>query len=297
MKFDEVQGKRILYSCLDWGSGHVSRSIGIIRELLKANNTVFLHCSEGQRSVFEQYELLVHYLIGEKFQFKFKGDGNFSKEMLRNGLSFRKSIRAEQKLTEILADKYQIDLVISDHCYGFYSKSRSSIFVTHQVQLPPKSGMIAQRIHRKWMSKFNKIWILDKENDRLAGELSTSLPNSSYIGWFSRFSGNEINVIPGKVVGVVSGPEPYAEQLFRKILADYRNENLVLISPKKYTNVPSDVPVVTDWKLADTEILNAETIISRNGYSTLMDLKYLNKKSILIPTPGQLEQEYLASLT
>ena len=36
-------------------------------------------------------------------------------------------------------------------------------------------------------------------------------------------------------------------------------------------------------------------VISRCGYSTVMDLMTLQKKSILIPTPGQTEQEYLAS--
>ncbi|MEO6706954.1 MAG: glycosyltransferase, partial [Ginsengibacter sp.] len=35
-------------------------------------------------------------------------------------------------------------------------------------------------------------------------------------------------------------------------------------------------------------------IISRSGYTTVMDLATLRKKAILIPTPGQTEQEYLA---
>ena len=40
-------------------------------------------------------------------------------------------------------------------------------------------------------------------------------------------------------------------------------------------------------------ILCSEIIISRGGYSTLMDLAVLNKKCIFVPTPGQTEQEYL----
>ena len=43
----------------------------------------------------------------------------------------------------------------------------------------------------------------------------------------------------------------------------------------------------------NNEMLEAEYIISRSGYSTIMDSMKLQKKSILIPTPGQTEQEYL----
>ncbi|MNW08839.1 hypothetical protein D3C71_2056980 [compost metagenome] len=79
-------------------------------------------------------------------------------------------------------------------------------------------------------------------------------------------------------------------------MEQYGNENLVLVSPKIYSQIPENVTLITDWLAADQEIASAETIISRNGYSTLMDLQFLNKKAVLIPTSGQLEQEYLAEL-
>ena len=42
-------------------------------------------------------------------------------------------------------------------------------------------------------------------------------------------------------------------------------------------------------------ILQSEYIISRSGYTTVMELLTLQKKAILIPTPGQTEQEWLAN--
>ena len=42
-------------------------------------------------------------------------------------------------------------------------------------------------------------------------------------------------------------------------------------------------------------ICSSEFVIARSGYSTIMDLVQLGKKNILIPTPGQPEQEYLAA--
>ena len=43
------------------------------------------------------------------------------------------------------------------------------------------------------------------------------------------------------------------------------------------------------------DLMNAsEFIIARSGYSTIMDLVTLERNAILVPTPGQTEQEYLA---
>ena len=293
MNLSEVRNQRILFTCLNWGSGHVARSIGLLRLLASQENTIFVYCSENQKAVFEFYDLSVTYLVGEKFQFKFKGDSNFSREMLRNGFSFRKSIKEEGILAEGLAQKHKISLVLSDHCYGFRSRNVKSIFTTHQALLPPNSGFIAQRIHKNWMKGFDWIWIMDEEQNRLAGVLSSPIENSNYIGWFSRFQDSEEQIESGKIVAIVSGPEPYSEQLFNWVLEHYRDKKLTIVSPKNYSPVPANVKVISDWTQADSEILTAETIVSRNGYSTLMDLKFLNKKEVLIPTPGQLEQEYL----
>ena len=296
MNLSDVREQRILFTCLNWGSGHVARSIGLIRKLSEQGNSIFVHCSIEQKTIFEKYELPVNYLPGEKFYFRFKGDGNFVFEMLRNGFRFRKAIKKERILAESLVKKYEITLVLSDHCYGFCSSEVTSIFITHQVQLPPKSGRIAHRIHQKWLKDFSWIWIMDNEKERLAGILSNAIEKSSYIGWFSRFSDLEEVIEPNKIVGIVSGPEPYSKQLFCWILEKYGDQKLTIIASKKFMETPENVVLVTDWKQADAEILSAETIISRNGYSTLMDLKFLNKETILIPTPGQLEQEYLHTL-
>jgi predicted glycosyltransferase len=37
----------------------------------------------------------------------------------------------------------------------------------------------------------------------------------------------------------------------------------------------------------------AKMVIARSGYSTIMDLGVIHTKGLLIPTPGQIEQEYL----
>ena len=44
----------------------------------------------------------------------------------------------------------------------------------------------------------------------------------------------------------------------------------------------------------ETAINESELILSRSGYTTIMDLAKLGKKAFFIPTPGQYEQLYLS---
>ncbi len=289
--------ERILFACLNWGHGHTARSISLLKQLSGQENELFICCNSAQRTIFSDYGIAAKYIVTEGFQFRFKGDGNFTSEMRRNAWRFSLAIREERRQVEKLVSEFQISLVLSDHCYGFRSDKIKSVFITHQVFLPPKAGWIAQRFHRKWMKRFSEIWIMDEEHKRLAGVLSKAVPRSTYIGFYSRFQNREISLVPGKTVGIVSGPEPYSEQFFHWILERYGKEKLTLITPRIYSEIPQQVTVITDWRQADAEIASAETIISRNGYSTLMDLQFLKKKAVLIPTPGQLEQEYLDSLS
>ena len=291
----EVSGQRILFSPLNWGSGHVARSIPLLKELLTQENDLFIWCTSAQETVYRRYGIEAVFIVKAGFSFQFKGDGNFTKEISRNAWNFMQSVRSDRKETENLVRQFSVSLIISDHVYGLCSKSIPSVFITHQVFLPPKSGWLAQTVHRKWMKKFSLIWIMDSESERLAKELSKPIEKCVYIGWYSRFKNADITLAEGKVVAVISGPEPYSEQLFREVIEKYSNaRELVIVSQRKYASLPISVRVVTDWLEADREIASAETIVSRNGYTTLMDMQFLNKKAILVPTPGQLEQEYLA---
>lgn len=44
----------------------------------------------------------------------------------------------------------------------------------------------------------------------------------------------------------------------------------------------------------ETVLNESEIVLSRSGYTSIMDLAKLEKKAFFIPTPGQFEQEYLA---
>ncbi len=304
MRPEHITGKTVLYGCLDWGSGHVARSIPMMRQLVHQGNKLVVRCTKEQQHIFETYGIPAVYIPANAFAFRFKGDGNFTREMLRNAFRFRKAVNTERRETRQLVAKHRIDLIVSDHRYGLLDATVPSVFVTHQVHLPPGSGFFAQQIHRKWMNRFSVCWIMDDEQHRLAGKLS-ELPKRKdiechYIGHYSRFSASAIHESSDTVVGIVSGPEPYAKQLFDVLLKQALSDNRswTIVSPAyEVTIVPPHVRLIHgDWIAADEAILNASLVISRNGYSTLMDLKTLNKRAKLIPTPGQLEQLYLKEI-
>lgn len=302
MRPEDITGKQVLYGCLDWGGGHLARSIPLLHQLARQGNRLTVRCTFTQRSVLETYGVPAAYHIIEGFSFHFKGDGNFVREMVRNALRFRKAIQQERAAIAAYIDEHPVDYLISDHSYGLHDPRAHSIFVTHQVQLPPKSGFLAQWIHRRWLKPFRTIWIMDEEHTRLAGKLSTATSKSVYIGHYSRFAERSPVTAPLKgIVAVISGPQPYAQQLFDTIVrvANQTGGDWTIVCGGACTDsgkLKFGRIIRNDWKASDEAILRAERVISRNGYSTLMDLKVLHKPAIFIPTPGQLEQVYLQTI-
>jgi hypothetical protein len=284
---EHIRDKKVLYGCLDWGSGHVARSIPIILQLERQGNHVFFCGSADQHAILLQYGFEGTFLELPPTGFRFKGDGNFVKEALRNAFVLRRAVRRERKQASRFAKEREIDVVVSDHRYGLHVREIPTIFITHQVQLPPGTHKLAQRIHSRWRDRFETIWILDDPEHRLAGALSVSCANAYYIGHRTRFSLTDGGATKqGSIVAIASGPEPYRSQLQATF------EELAAASSLSWTILCGS----DDWKASDRAIAAAEWIVSRNGYSTLMDLKALEKKAVFIPTPGQGEQHYLAKI-
>ncbi len=213
----------------------------------------------------------------------------------------------------------KIDLIISDNRYGVFSKKARSIFVTHQIQIksPIKNVLINKLINRINLSlieNFNQCFIPDTEGDfSLSGELSESKNlkiKVQRIGILSRFERREKvrqkdkdlseNKNKYSILAILSGPEPQ-RSIFEKIIKEQSllidREVLILQGrPDLYTNKRiKNIQLIShlDKEKLEDAIKRAEIIISRAGYSTVMDLVYLEKSAILVPTPAQTEQEYI----
>jgi hypothetical protein len=297
MSPDQIQNKKVLISPLNWGYGHVSRCVGLIHQLLNQSNEVFVACDLNQRKVFETYFDSIQFIEHEGYPFEFKGKGHFTADLLAVYPQLR--ARLVQEISEVneMVKKNEIDIVISDHRYGFRSTSVPSIFLTHQYHLPVRwfETFVSIR-HRKYMRAFNEIWIMDYADSKLAGVLSTANgnPKICYIGPYSRFSMYELKDREKTLdkVLVASGPAVYAQ----KLIDNYAEIGDVVICDEELVVAEGIDRCSGGWKERDLKILQAKHLISHAGYSTIMDLEVLGISSTLIPTKGQREQEYLYTI-
>jgi uncharacterized protein (TIGR00661 family) len=302
MNLKDVKNQKILFACNDWGMGHLMRSFPIINQLVKQENEILFAGTTFQTNILKEYIPSIESITFPGRSFVFKGDGNWNMEMLRNTRNLLLGIKEDKTFIQKIITEKKITLTISDHRYGFRIKTVPSIFITHQVSLPLKeSQQMANYWHSNQLKKYNAIWVIDDENHSYAGKLSTptiKLP-IYYLGIQSRFERIETDK-QDFILAVISGPEPYAEQLFNQVIeiAKKSNNTIKCISPKGYNTeiiLPNNLELINhlSWKEKDELFYQCKSIISRTGYTTIMDLALLQKPALLIPTPGQGEQEYL----
>jgi hypothetical protein len=307
--------KNILICPLEWGLGHATRMIPVASELLKLNHNVIFASGEGHLS-------LIRRELPECSCISFPGfNPGYSRYLPQYFAMFLRipqlvfHITMEHfRLRRIITD-YSIDIVISDNRFGLWNKNIISVYVTHMPRIPfPAAFKFLEGagifLHRLVIRKYDFCFIPDLPGEEnISGRLShgMKLPdNIRYIGLLSRFSNentsarNPIESVHNAII--LSGPEPQKGMLKKKLISIFRERKPDTVifegNPDLNTEPPGDGNIVFYNHLPAGEmksiIKGSDLIISRSGYTTIMDLITLNCSALLIPTPGQTEQEYLA---
>lgn len=309
-----AHNKKILLVPLDWGLGHTTRCIPVIKALVQQGFEVIIGgnalTNQVLLSEFPQlsYEELPGYNIHYAKQAKFL-PWHMLKQLPKIGLSVQ---REHQWLKEMHA-KYHLHAVISDNRYGLYHEGIISVFITHQLHIQVPQHRLLQklvnRINHHFINKFQAVWIPDLPAPGIAGLLSNkegvgfhTPDHMRYIGPLSRFSlASEPKAKDIDILFILSGPEPQRSLLEEKILAEFKQfpARMVMVRGLPQSQAPLASANLTIYNHADAETLNdlilrSKHIVSRAGYSSIMDYLALNTSALLIPTPGQTEQEYLA---
>jgi len=305
-----LTGKKLLVAPLDWGLGHATRCVPVIRDLLNNNCEVWLAGEEAQEKLLREEFPSLPFLPLKGYRIKYGKSGLTGKILLQIP-SILRSIKEENKWLREQVNNHGFAAVISDNRYGLYNEKVFSVLITHQLCIKTSFGKWSEKILQQWnyklINKFNECWIPDDEGENnLAGELShpVRLPSIPvrYIGPLSRFAKKNIDEIKDHLLIILSGPEPQRTILENKVIDQIVNypatATIVRGLPGEKNIIPSTNSIhfynhLTSEEL-NREAMKAEFIISRSGYSTIMDIASLQKRSILIPTPGQTEQEYLA---
>lgn len=293
--------KCILVAPLNWGLGHATRCIPIINDLIKAGKQVVL-ASDGPALALLKEEFPKLKAISLPSYGIVYAHRSMVKNMLLQTPRILSAIRKEKQVTNSIVKENNIDTIISDNRYGVRSRKTKNIIICHQIQLQEKNQFVSRVgsfINRHWINKFDECWIPDyADSNSLAGNLSNAegLKKARYIGTLSRMTKRVEPISRGFLV-VLSGPEPARTRLENKIRDAIVGEDYLLVRgliENSENTEPCVVSYLTSSAL-EKEILRSEWIICRSGYTSIMDLRALGKKAILIPTPGQSEQEYLAN--
>ncbi|HRP89527.1 MAG TPA: glycosyltransferase family protein [Edaphocola sp.] len=312
---ESITKKRILLAPLDWGLGHTTRCIPLIRHFKNQGHDVVV-AAEGiaAQLLKENFpEITIVELQGYRIDYS-NSQWGFSLKILSQIPKILKAIKSEHQFLENYLSNHYFDLIVSDNRYGFFSSKVKSVILTHQVQILSGKGKlldsILRKIHKKKLEKFDECWIVDgSEAPGLSGILGhpAQLPkNYKYIGYLSQFDNQKLQIgaaQPNHILILLSGPEPMRSMLALKLwkqcqkLTEY---SFIFVSGNPNARPPDHIPAHIEWysHLSQNKLFeafeNAEMVICRSGYTTLMDLMTLKRPALLIPTPGQTEQEYLA---
>lgn len=233
----EENNNIILFSALDWGLGHTTRSIPILTYYKEQGFNLLIACAPGSAT-----ETILGSHFPEANFLPLKGY-NISYAKNRKGFVFKlilqipkilRAIRREHAFVGRIVKKYPIRLIISDNRYGFYHPAVKSVFITHQLTIAAPAAWLEhliQRINYRYIDRFSTCWVPDLAGQlNMAGKLShpKKLPAIpvQYIGPLSRLqsvslskSSPQPGICKYTYLFLLSGPEPGRSLLEQQILA------------------------------------------------------------------------------
>ena len=304
----------ILFAVHDWGLGHATRDLILLRALLAAGHRITV-LSNGRALQLLRQELAA--------ACEFIALKDMPKPLSRRAFWFYvkmslalpwvfHTFHRERQLVQQLCRTRHFDRIVSDTRYGVCSEEIPSYYLVHSLRQiipgrPKNLERMVERSQRRLLRNGCKILIPDQLKDGLAGDLCHRLACTwgdrlAYIGILSSLQ--RVPCQPDIDVFIsVSGAEPQRSIFERLVLSQTSKLKGKVIVTLGRPEAPGMVTLnghVTVYgylnRAQQQGMMNrARLIVSRSGYTTLMELAALGKKALLVPTVGQSEQEYLAA--
>ncbi len=300
--------KTIMVAPLNWGLGHATRCIPIIRSLLDLDFRVLM-ASDGPALELLKFEFPnLDSIELPSYNIRYATHGRFFKiKMLASLPHIYKTMISEEKVIDGLVTEGAVDGIISDSRFGVRNPEVPSIYITHQLNvLSGSTSTLSTIAHQRIIRRFDSCWVPDVRDIALnhsgiLGHLPAPSFPLRYFGIVSRLKKME-SPIDLDILALLSGPEPQRTLLENKLKEELaKSDKRILlvrgvVETEQTWSRYKNIDVVNFMKTEELqETLNrSDVVISRSGYSTIMDLTILEKKAFFIPTPGQYEQEYLA---
>ncbi len=301
--------EKVIVAPLNWGLGHATRCIPLIRALVQLGVEPVL-ASDGRSLLLLQNEF-PEWPAAELPAYGIRyGPGGMAWNMIRQLPKIGRAVWREHRRIRRLARYFNARAIISDHRFGCFHPDLFSVVIAHQLNIQAASPALARpagRLNRFFLGRFEACWIPDYPGtDNLSGALSHPSPLPSrtrYIGPLSRFDALEEEK-RYDIVAVLSGPEPQRtllERQLRRQLRRFPGRSLMALGkpeagPLREQTGNLEIAGFLPANELNRAMAATRLVVCRSGYSTLMDLAAIGGKALLVPTPGQTEQEYLAGL-
>lgn len=272
--------KCVLVSPLNWGLGHATRLVPIIKQLMETHEVV-IGGNGNSLSYLRKAFPDLSYRVIPGVEVKLANRKRLNTIMLLLQLPvFAWQTFKEQRWLKQHADEF--DVIVSDNRYGLSHPKLKCILITHQPQpIAPFFSGLAQWMLDKFINKFDEIWVPDDSEVRLSQPFLGTYEFDERVKWIGFLSAMEIDSChsnsENKIVVLASGPEP-------------GKSNFVIDAKLKAGQSAVIANNLSAHKLQEF-ICSSECIIAKAGYSTIMDAILLNKRAVFVATPGQTEQE------
>jgi len=301
------ENKTILIAPLNWGLGHATRCIPIIKALQENNFTPIIASDGIALELLRKEFPYLKTLELPSYQIEYAKNGkNFKWKLIKSLPKMLEAIKEEKRIVKKWIEKHKIDGIISDNRLGVFSKKIPSVFITHQLNvMTGNTTWITSKLHQHIIKKYNACWVPDINSQlNLTGKLG-HLENDSlkvrYLGPLSRMHKMALP-IQYELMIILSGPEPQRGLLEAHLTEEVKRFDGKVVFIKgiiESEQVKEQIENVTYYNFMKTRQLEqtfneSKKVLCRSGYTTIMDLVKLNKKAFFIPTPGQYEQIYLA---
>lgn len=297
----------ILVAPLNWGLGHATRCIPIIRELSSLGFTPIIASDGVALELLRKEFPHLQSLELPSYEIEYSKNGSdFKWKMLKNLPTMIEAVRAEKKTVKKWVKEFNLSGIISDNRLGVFSKKIPSVFITHQLNvLTGNTSWLTGIMHRTVIDRFTECWVPDSDGllnlSGKLGHLDQPWDKVRYIGPLSRFEKKD-EAKTFDLTIILSGPEPQRtmlEEILKTEIRSFSGKVLMVrgvVDPKQTVRTEKNITTynfMTSDQL-ETALNQSRLVLSRSGYTTVMDLAKLQIKAFFIPTPGQYEQEYLA---
>jgi hypothetical protein len=298
---------KVLFGVFDWGLGHATRSTPLIEVLAEKNEVHILSTGRALELLKDHFKNKCYYYDVSSVHFSYPRSRFFATKFALSMPRIVSSLKKARKKTKEIINKNKYDIVVSDCRYDVYDKKESSFLINHQLKFKaPAFQFVTSDLLSRKMGNYSSIIVPDFPERELTGTLSLNprfRGEVNYIGILSRVKEQKKKLDIDFFISI-SGPEPQRSIFEKKILKQINELNgrkVITGGAPEAINKKKEHSIeyfsYLNLKQQEDMMNRAKFIISRPGYSTVMELVELNKKNILfVPTPGQTEQEYLANL-